>query len=62
MLRHKSQNTMNNSWNNVSPLKFSNPTIERTENCNIAEVPDKDFKIAFLNMLEVLKVEISKSL
>ena len=50
---------MNNSQDNMSPLEASNPT---TENCNRAESQEKDLKIAFMNMIEVFKEEVSKSL
>lgn len=41
----------------MSPIKPSNP-----EHCNIAEAQDKDFEIAFMGMIEVLKMEVGKSL
>lgn len=46
----------------MSPLEPSNTTIVDSEKCNIAEAKGKDFKIAFINMIEVLKEEINKSL
>lgn len=46
------------------PLNPSNSTTvgHIAEYCNIAEAQDKDFKIAFLNMIETLKEKINKSL
>lgn len=40
------------SQNNMSPLKLSNLTKAGPEKREIAEVQDKDFKIAFMNMPE----------
>lgn len=46
----------------MSPLEPSNTTIVDSEKCNIAEARGKDFIIAFINMIEVLKEQINKSL
>lgn len=43
-------------------LEASNPTTIGSEIYNIAEAQDKGFKIAVMDMLEVLKEEISESL
>lgn len=39
--------TINTGQENASLQGHSNPTTVGTENCNIAEVQDKDLKIAF---------------
>lgn len=46
----------------MSPLEPSNTTIVDSEKYNIAEARGKDFIIAFINMIEVLKEQINKSL
>jgi hypothetical protein len=38
-------------------LEPRNPTTGGPEYCKIAEAQDKDLKIAFMNMMEVLKEE-----
>lgn len=50
------------SHDNMSPLEPSNTTLVDSEKCNIAEAKGKDLIIAFINMIEVLKEEINKSL
>lgn len=42
-------------------LETSNPTRIRAEYCNIVEVQDKDLKIDFKNIIEVLKEEMANS-
>lgn len=44
------------------PRNPSIPTKVGPERCNIAEAQGKDFKLAFMNVLEVLEGEINKSL
>ena len=44
------------------PWNPSIPTKVGPERRNIAEAQGKDFKLAFMNMLEVLEGEINKSL
>lgn len=46
----------------MSPLEQSNPSTLDPEKYNIAEIQDKDFKIAIKNMLEILKDSINKSI
>lgn len=46
------KNTTNNRQDNLSPLELSNPEYSST-----AEAHDKDLKMAFMNMIEVLKEE-----
>ena len=41
----------------MPPLELSNPTIVSLKNCNTAAAQDKDFKIAFMDMLEVVLKE-----
>lgn len=55
MPRHWHKNTINNSLDNVSPLKLSKPVIVGPEKRNITEVSDKRFKRTFKNMVEVLR-------
>ena len=42
------------------PLEHCYPTSADPEYCNIAETQEKDFQIAFVNMIEVLKEEMKK--
>lgn len=46
----------------MCPLEASNSTTIGSETYNVAEAHDKGFKIAIMDMLEVLKEEISESL
>ena len=39
----------------MSPLEFYNPTTEGPEYSNTAETQEKDLKIAFMNMVVILK-------
>jgi hypothetical protein len=43
-------------------LEPSNSNAVDPENCNIAEARDKELKIAFMDMIEVLKYEMNKCL
>ena len=43
-------------------LEPNNPIIVGTEICSIAEIQDKNHKMTFMNMIEVLKEEMNKSL
>jgi hypothetical protein len=40
----------------------SNPSTVDPKKCNIAKEQDKDLKIAFMNMIEVLKHKMNKSI
>jgi hypothetical protein len=44
----------------MSLLESSNPTTAGSENSNVAEAQEKDLKTAFLNILELLKEEMSR--
>ena len=46
----------------MSPLKFSNTTTASPEYCDIADTQEKDLNLTFMNIIEVLKEEINKSL
>lgn len=46
----------------MSPLEPSNPTTVGTEKSNIDEAQAKDIKTAFMNMIEILNVEMNKFL
>ena len=46
----------------MSPLEPSNPTAVGPENGHIVEVQDRDLKIAVMDIKEVLKEEMNKSL
>lgn len=46
----------------MSPLGPSNPTRVGTVYSKRAETQNKDLKIAFMNMISVLKEEIKKSM
>ena len=56
------KNTINSSQDTVSPLVPSNPATESLEYSNMAKAQEKDLKIPFMNMIQVLREEISKSL
>lgn len=43
----------------MSPRELSNSTIVDPEDCNTAEKKDKDLKMAFMNMIEVLKEKMN---
>lgn len=43
-------------------MEPNRPTTVSSGYCNMAEVQDKDRKIVFINMIEVLKKEMNKSL
>lgn len=58
--QHRSK--INNSQANMFPQKSSKPTTASPKNCNISEVQDKDHKIVYINMIEDLKEELSKSI
>lgn len=49
-----------NRQDNMSLLESSNPTTVGPEKCHIAEAQVKDLKIGLVNMLEVLKEEMSR--
>lgn len=59
MLRHLGKNSNSQG---MSPLKSSNPTTSSSEYSNIAEAQEKKLQIAFMNMIEVPKEEVNKSL
>lgn len=40
--RHQSENTMNKSQNNMSPLELTNPATAGPEYCNTAESSEKN--------------------
>lgn len=44
----------------MSPLEPRNTTTVGPEYCNRDEAQEKDLKIAFMNMIKVLKEEINK--
>lgn len=46
----------------MSPLKASNPSKVGPEKGNIVEAQDKDLKKTFMNIIEVLKEKMNKSL
>lgn len=58
MPRPKHGNRINNSQD-ISPLEPNNTTTIGPEKWGKAEVQYKDFKIAFMNILEVLKEDMS---
>lgn len=62
MPRYQCKNTTNNSQDNISPREPSNPNTVGLEYCNIDETEEKDHKRAFINMTEILKEKINKSL
>lgn len=47
------KNTVNDYQNNVSPVEPSNLTTVGPEKNNTSEVKERDFKIAFMNMLQI---------
>lgn len=62
MPRYQNKRTVIISQDKMSALKPSNSTTLGLKNCNIAEALGKDFKTAFINMLEALKDKINKSI
>lgn len=62
MLRRQHKNTINNSQDNKSPLEPSNPYTAGLEYCNIAEAREIELKIASMNIIEILKEEMNKTL
>lgn len=58
MPRCQPQTTINNNLNKVASLQSSNPATVGSEKCNTVKAQDKDFKMAFMNMLAVLKEEM----
>ena len=62
MPRWPCKNAVTNSYISMSQLEFSNPIRLGSEYSNIAEAQDKDLKIEFMNVKEVLKEEINTSL
>lgn len=59
MIRCQHNNGISNNQDSMSPLKVSNSITVVTEQCNITKAQDKDFKIAFLNILEVFKESVN---
>ena len=57
---HLHKNTVNTKQDNMSPLKPNSTTTVGPEKCSMAEKQDKDFKIAFMNMLKLLREEMNK--
>lgn len=45
----------------MCPLEPRKPTTVGPDNLSIAEAQEKEFKIAFINMIEVIKEEINNS-
>lgn len=45
----------------MSPLEPNNPTTFTPEKCNVAEAKYEDFKITFMNLMEIFKEEMDKS-
>lgn len=50
------------SQDNMSPLQPSHPTTAGPEKCNMEEAQDKNFNMAFMDMLEVLKEDTNTSI
>lgn len=62
MSRQKCENMIGDSQENMSPPQPSHPTTIGPEKCNIEEARDKNFNIAFKDMLEVPKEDINTSI
>lgn len=43
----------------MGPLEPRNPIIASPEKCKRAEAQDKDFKVVFVNMIEILREEMN---
>lgn len=43
----------------MGPLEPRNPIIASPEKCKQAEAQDKDFKVVFVNMIEILREEMN---
>ena len=61
MPRHQCKNTINNR-HYVSTGAQQPHTTVGPERCNAAEIQDKDFKAAIINMLNDLKEDMNKSI
>lgn len=59
MTRHQHKNKINNSQGTISPLELSNSPTAGPEYPIIAEGQGKDLKVAFVNVIEVLKEEVN---
>jgi len=55
-----SENTIDYSQDNMSPLEPSNPTTVIPEKGNILEAQDKDLTIVFINMIKILREEMNE--
>jgi hypothetical protein len=58
----KSKHTINNNQGNMSPLQPSKLTQAGSEYSNIAEEQENNLKMVFVNIAEVFKVYIYKSI
>lgn len=56
MPRHQYENIINYGQNNMSPIEPSN------KYCKVIKIQDKDLKIGFVNVIEVLKEKMSNLL
>ena len=62
MPRCEHKNTANNNKDSTSSTRAQQPYHTGPENCNIVKAQDTDLKITFINMIEVLKEDMNKSL
>jgi hypothetical protein len=62
MFRLQSEKIINNSQDAMSSFNPSNPIQSSAgpEKSNVAETPNKDFKVAFVNMSKDLKGDMNK--
>ena len=49
-----------NNQDNITPSETSNPIVIDAEQRNLAEVQDKDFQTAIMNLFEDLKEDMNK--
>ena len=62
MSKGKLKNISNRSQSNVAPTEPSSPTTARPEHSNTTEAQEENLKTNFMEMTEVFKEEINKSL
>lgn len=61
MSTHQHENEINYSQDNIFPLEH-NSTIAGPEYCTISETQERDLKVAFMSIIEVLTKELNEFL
>lgn len=60
--KHEDKNTVNNSQGNMFPTETGNPTTIDSEKGNITETQDKDLRTVFMDIIEIHKNDVNKSI